>query len=89
MSESDKNVIVDLSKNFFNNGWQNLIGWTSGFLILIYYFPQIIIATYIWGGHCIDTGIVTAFPIRPDDILNLVYLLFGSGAHSIAKKIVS
>lgn len=83
------NAIMASSSHLFNSGWQPMIGWTSGFLVLIYYFPQILIATYVWGGHCISSGIVTPFPMKPDDILNLVYLLFGFGAHSIAKKIVS
>lgn len=83
------NQILASSSNLFVSGWQPLTGWTCGFLVLIYYFPQIIIATYVWGISCIDTGIVTSFPLRPDDILNLVYLLFGFGVHSIAKKVVS
>ncbi len=86
MSESDKNLIADLSKTFFNSGWQPLIGWTAGFLILIYYAPQLIIADYVWTINCLQTGTITPFPIKPDDILNLVWLLFGFGTYSLAKN---
>jgi len=82
----ETNKLLAVSRYFFNNGWSPMIGWTCGFLILIYYFPQILIATYVWGNICLDTGIVKPFPIKPDDILNLVYLLFGFGAHSIVSK---
>jgi hypothetical protein len=29
---------------------------------------------------------VSAFPMKADDLLNLVYLLFGFGVHSVIKK---
>lgn len=71
---------------FFSSGWQSLIGWTAGFLVLLYYAPQIIIATYVWGKLCLHTGNVNAFPIRPDDILNLVWLLFGFGGYHLVNQ---
>lgn len=86
LAQLEVNKALAMSTAVFNSGWQPLIGWTSGFLVLIYYFPQIMIATYVWGGHCIDTGVVTPFPIKPDDILNLVWLLFGFGGYSLMRK---
>jgi hypothetical protein len=83
--QSKVNAILAASQKLFNSGWQPLIGWTCGFLVLIYYFPQIVIATLIWSHHCFETGIVSPFPIKPDDILNLIYLLFGFGLHSVFK----
>jgi hypothetical protein len=86
LAQANVNAILAASTRLFNSGWQPLIGWTSGFLVLLYYFPQIIVATWIWAHHCSETGIVSPFPIKPDDILNLVYLLFGFGVHSIVKN---
>jgi hypothetical protein len=86
LAQLEVNRTLALSSNLFNSGWQPLMGWTSGFLILLYYAPQIIIATIIWGSNCYETGVVTQFPIKPDDILNLVYVLFGFGIHSIVQK---
>lgn len=83
VAQSNVNAILSSSTKWFNSGWQPLIGWTCGFLIFLYYFPQILIATYMWGYHCFSAGIVSPFPIKADDILNLVYLLFGFGVHSI------
>lgn len=88
LAQLENNRIFAMSQNLFNSGWQSLTGWTAGFLVLIYYFPQITIATWVWGNNCLDTGVVKPFPIAPDDILNLVYLLFGFGAHHIVHKII-
>lgn len=83
------NAIFASASNVFTSGWQPLIGWTSGFLVLLYYAPQIIITTYVWGTGCIDTGVVTPFPMKPDDILNLIWLLFGFGGYSLGKKAIA
>lgn len=86
LEQMKTNAILAASQRLFNSSWQPLLGWTCGFLVLIYYLPQIVIATWIWGHHCFETGVVSPFPIKPDDILNLIYLLFGFGAHSLAAK---
>lgn len=86
MAQMKINALLAASSNTFTSGWEPLIGWTCGFLVLLYYFPQIVIATMIWGMNCYHTGIVTQFPIKADDILNLIYLLFGFGVHSIVKS---
>lgn len=82
----DTNRVLASANNIFTSGWQPLLGWTCGFLILLYYAPQIVITTSIWYEQCNRVGKVIPFPMKPDDILNLVYLLFGFGVHSIVKK---
>lgn len=89
LAQLNNNAIMAAASSFFNSGWQPLIGWTAGFLVLIYYFPQIMIITYVWGLECVRTKVVSPFPMKPDDILNLVYLLFGFGVQSIARKMIS
>ena len=86
VSQSKVNEVLASSSLWFNSSWQPLLGWTCGFLVLLYYFPQIVIATIIWGSHCFETGIVSPFPIKADDILNLIYLLFGFGIHNLISK---
>jgi hypothetical protein len=81
------NVLANSAK-IFNSGWQPALGWSAGFLILLYYAPQIVITTIFWTVHCYETGIVSEFPMKPDDILNLVYLLFGFGAHHILNAVL-
>ena len=80
------NALMIASGQFFEAGWPALIGWTAGFLIFLYYAPQIVIVTWVWGVNCLDSGVIKPFPMRPDDLLNLVYLLFGSAAHSLFKR---
>lgn len=82
------NAIMAAAQSIYVSGWQPLIGWTAGFLVLIYYAPQIIIITVVWGGNCLDTGIVTPFPMKADDLLNLVWLLFGFGGYSLARRAI-
>jgi hypothetical protein len=87
LAQIENNRLLSLSSNFFTSAWQPLIGWGAGFLVLLYYTPQLVIASYVWGYACVQTGTVTPFPIKPDDILNLVWLLFGFGGYSLAKRI--
>lgn len=86
LAQISTNAIMAAAQSIFVAGWQPLIGWTAGFLILIYYAPQIIIITVVWGGNCLDTGIVTPYPMKPDELLNLVWLLFGFGGYSLIKR---
>jgi hypothetical protein len=86
LAQLETNKVLAASAHLFDSGWQPLIGWTCGFLVLMYYAPQIVIITYVWGRLCLETGVVTSFPMKADEILNLVYLLFGIGTYSIAKK---
>ncbi len=89
LAQLNNNAIMASATNLFNSGWQPLVGWTAGFLVLIYYFPQILIITYVWGVQCVSTKVIVPFPMKPDDILNLVYLLFGFGVQSLAKKMIT
>ena len=85
LAQLDNNKLLILTGKIFNLGWIALLGWTSGFLVLLYYAPQIFIITYVWGSECIRTGIVTSFPMKSDEILNLVYLIFGMGGLGVVK----
>lgn len=83
MALIEVNRLFAMSTDFFKSAYIPLAGWTAGFLMLAYYFPQIVIITYVWGGECISTGIVKPFPMKPDDILNLVYVMCAGGVHSL------
>lgn len=86
LSQLENNKIMIMSKNFFESAWPALIGWTSGFCVALYYIPQLIVANYIWAKTSIENNVIYPFPIPPDDILNLVYLLFGFGTYHLVKK---
>lgn len=88
LAQIDMNKILASSSNIFNSGGLALICWTAGFLLLLYYFPQILVATYVWGKASIATSKCAPFPIKADDIMNLVYVIYGYGVHNlIGKKI--
>jgi hypothetical protein len=86
LAQSNINAIIAQSKSLFVSGWQPMLGWTCGFLILLFYAPQIMIITYIWGKACFHADVVKPFPMSPKDILNLVYLLFGVATHSLLQS---
>lgn len=73
-------------QRIYETGWIALVGWTAGFLVMIYYAPQIIIATYLWAHYCIMKDTIIPFPIKADDIMHLIWLLFGFGGYSVIKK---
>jgi hypothetical protein len=75
--------ILSMSSNFFKSGYIPMAGWTAGFLLLCFYFPQIIISTYIWAGASFAANKVLPFPMKPDDILHLVYVMCAGGVHSL------
>ena len=85
-SQNEINKVYATSTNFFNSSWIPLIGWTSGFLLLLFFAPQIAITTYVWGKNCIMTGKITPYPMSPDDIKSLVYLVFGMGGLGIVRN---
>lgn len=86
LAQLKNNAIMLASQKLFESGWQPLIGWTSGACVALYYVPQLIVANYIWIDNCLDEHKVIPFPVQSDDILNLVYLLFGFGTYHLAKK---
>jgi hypothetical protein len=79
--------ILAMSSNLFKSGYIPAAGWTSGFLVLCYYFPQLVVMNYIWAKASIVAGHCLPFPMRPDDILNLVYVMCAGGVHNILSKI--
>lgn len=90
LAQIENNRIMAMSANFFESAWPALIGWTSGFCVALFYIPQILMADYIWFVHCINANEFEPFPMDPEEILNLVYLLFGFGTyHLVKKKIVN
>jgi hypothetical protein len=86
LAQISNNAIMAAAQSIFVSGWQPLIGWSAGFLILLYYAPQLVIMMVVWGNNCLDVGVITQFPMKPDDLLNLVWLLFGFGGYSLVKN---
>ncbi len=86
LAQLDINKVYAQSTSFFNSGWIPVLGWTCGFLVLLYYAPQTIISTYVWGLKAIQTGNVDKFPMSPNDLLYLLGLLYGVGTHSLVKR---
>lgn len=86
ISQQKINEILASSSSFFNSGWQPLIGWTGGFLILLYWAPQLILANYLWYIKCMAIHDIAPFPIKADEIMNLVYLVFGFGGYTLIKN---
>lgn len=86
LAQVDLNKTFAKSARFFDSSWQPLTGWTAGFCIFLYWVPQLIFANYLWMNICLEQNRVIPFPIYSDDIMQLVYLVFGFSAYHIVKK---
>lgn len=86
LAQIENNKVSSLSSNLFNSAWQPAIGWTAGFCVFLYWVPQLVVANYIWACQCLVNHALMPFPILPDQIYNLVWLLFGFGGYSLIKR---
>ena len=88
-AQLENNKLMILSGKVFEFGWIALIGWSCGLLILLFYAPQIIITTYVWAKLCLLSNECKPFPMKADELINLVYLLLGMGGIGIFKNKIS
>lgn len=88
LAQLDINKILAASPNVYTSGGIALITWTCGALILLYYFPIIVIMLYVWGKACIATNTITQFPMRPDELTNLVGLILAGKTHNFLTNLV-
>jgi hypothetical protein len=89
LEQQKVNAVLAASSQVFNSGWQPLIGWTAGFLILLYWGPQLVFANMLWIRVCLERQVIMPFPIAPDEIMNLIYLVFGFGGYTLVKNKMS
>ena len=80
------NIVDAKSLAMFQSSWRPLLGWTAGACLALYYIPQILLTEYFWALQCIAKNAVVPFPMKADDILNLVYILLGFGAYRMIEK---
>lgn len=88
-AQLDINKTLVLDGRFFNSAWQPLLGWTCGALVLLYWAPQLLVTEYVWALECLSDHTVKPFPLAPDSLYNLVWLLFGFGGYSLIKHKIS
>jgi Holin of 3TMs, for gene-transfer release len=74
------------SNRWFDSGWRPFIGWIGGLCLGFYFLPQFTIAAYLWCNMCIAQGTILPYPIKADQLMELVYLLLGFGAYHIADR---
>jgi hypothetical protein len=80
------NKILATSSNIFKSGFMPLIGWTSGFCIALYWIPRLSFTDYYWIDLCIQTHKLIDYPIKPDELYNLLWLIFGFGGYRLIDK---
>lgn len=79
--------ILSMSSDFFKSSYIPMAGWTAGFLLLVYYLPQLVVMHYVWAKASIEAGRCSPFPMKPDDLLQLVYIMCAGGVHSILTRL--
>lgn len=80
------NKLEAQSTSLFKGGWRPYIGWICGTCIALYYIPQFLLADYLWFTQCLQQTKLLPFPINPDGLMQLVYLLLGFGAYRSVEK---
>lgn len=83
------NKINAQSARFFDSGWRPMIGWTAGFCFALYWVPQLILADYVWLTMCIAKQTILPFPVKSDDITQIIYLMLGFGTIKTVDVIAS
>ena len=69
-----------IDDNSTNTSWRRALGWIGAVCVGLYYIPMFCIADVFWIMECIDNEQIMPFPVSPNDLMNLVYLLLGFGA---------
>ena len=82
------NKIIASDTRLFNSGWRSFIGWICGFCLVVYYVPQYILSTYFWVLSCIESNSISAYPIDPSSLMQLVYLMLGFGTLKSFERII-
>jgi hypothetical protein len=85
LAQLANNALMLASGRFFESAWPALIGWTSGACVFLYWVPQLVVTDYLWAMQCYSAGAALPYPIKSDDIYNLVWLLFGFGGFNLIK----
>lgn len=74
------------SSRFFDSSWRPFIGWVGGLCIALYFIPQFSFAAYLWVSLCTAKHEIIPYPIKADQLMELVWLLLGFGAYHIADR---
>lgn len=84
----ENNRVMLQSSNRFEVFSQSLTYFTIGACLALYWVPRLILSTYIWGVLCLEQHKVLAYPIDPNDIMQLVYLVFGGSGLFLLKRLI-
>ncbi len=84
---SELNKINAIDTRFFNSGWRPFIGWVCGTCVGLYYIPQFLMAAFLWTLMCLQKNALLPYPINPESLMQLCYLMLGFGAYRSAEKL--
>ena len=66
-----------------------MLGWIGGLSLALFFIPQYLIGAALWGYQCYEiitqandlaAVVLPLYPVKPDAVMELVLLMFGSGA---------
>lgn len=88
--QNELNKIDAANGSNFRGGYRPMLAWICDLCIALYFIPMFLIADYFWAVQCMKLQAVAPFPISPDQVLNLVYLVLGNaGIKTIENKIMN
>jgi hypothetical protein len=83
------NLIDAQSSSLFQAGWRPMLGWIGGVSLALFFIPQYLIGAALWGHQCFEiisqtkdlaAVVLPIYPVKSDAVMELVLLMFGSGA---------
>lgn len=80
------NVISAKSNNWFNSGWRPALGWVGAIGMALYFIPQYVLGAFLWLQVNWGAEVLTAYPVSPDGLWQLVSVLLGGAAFRTYEK---
>lgn len=71
------NMIHAQSSSWFNSGWRPALGWVGAIGMALYFIPQYFAAAVLWVQLNWGATELSAYPVSPDGLWELVAVLLG------------
>lgn len=85
-AQTEINKAESVHRTFFVAGWRPAIGWVCAVSLACFFIPQYIVGTFLWIKTCLDSNLITEYPVEDKGLFELVTALLGmAGIRTIEK----
>jgi len=79
LGQVEINKLEAQNPSLFVSGWRPFIGWVLGVSLASYFLPKHLLAAVFWIKACWSAGVVQAYPIDAQGLIELVGAMLGLG----------